>query len=73
MWCKASTRLASDPLNWQPHLRNKLRHKALAKRFRDSADPLQMVLVLDMWLTGFDAPSIHTMYVDKPMRSHGLM
>ena len=47
--------------------------KALAKRFRDSNDPLQIVLVRDMWLTGFDAPSLHTMYVDKPMRGHGLM
>ena len=45
----------------------------LAKRFRDHADPLQVVLVRDMWLTGFDAPSLHTMYVDKPMRGHGLM
>ena len=64
---------ASDPLDWQPHIRNKPRREALAKRFRDSADPLQMVLVRDMWLTGFDAPSLHTMYVDKPMRGHGLM
>ena len=64
---------ASDPLDWQPHIRNKLRRGALAKRFRDSADPLQMVLVRDMWLTGLDAPSLHTMYVDKPMRGHGLM
>ena len=64
---------ASDALDWQPHIRNKLRREALAKRFRDSSDPLQMVLVRDMWLTGFDAPSLHTMYVDKPMRGHGLM
>ena len=64
---------ASDPLDWQPHIRNKPRREALAKRFRDSSDPLQMVLVRDMWLTGFDAPSLHTMYVDKPMRGHGLM
>ena len=64
---------ASDPLDWQPHIRNKLRREALAKRFRDSGDPLRMVLVRDMWLTGFDAPSLHTMYVDKPMRGHGLM
>ena len=47
--------------------------KALAKRFRNPGDPLRIVLVRDMWLTGFDAPSLHTMYVDKPMRGHGLM
>ena len=64
---------ASDPLDWQPHIRNKPRREALAKRFRDPSDPLQVVLVRDMWLTGFDAPSLHTMYVDKPMRGHGLM
>ena len=64
---------ASDPLDWQPHIRNKVRREALAQRFRDPADPLKVVLVRDMWLTGFDAPSLHTMYVDKPMRSHGLM
>ena len=64
---------ASDPAAWQPHIRNKPRREALAKRFRDPGDPLRMVLVRDMWLTGFDAPSLHTMYVDKPMRGHGLM
>ncbi len=64
---------ASDPPDWQPHIRNKARREALAKRFRDAGDPLQFVLVRDMWLTGFDAPSLHTMYVDKPMRGHGLM
>ena len=64
---------ASDPLDWQPHVRNKPRREALAKRFRDPSDPLQVVLVRDMWLTGFDAPSLHTMYVDKPMSGHGLM
>ncbi len=64
---------ASDPLEWQPHIRNKPRREALAKRFRDPSDPLRIVLVRDMWLTGFDAPSLHTMYVDKPMRGHGLM
>ncbi len=64
---------ASDPLDWQPHIRNKARREALANRFRDPADLLQIVLVRDMWLTGFDAPSLHTMYVDKPMRGHGLM
>ncbi len=64
---------ASDPPDWQPHIRNKPRREALAKRFRDPADPLRIVLVRDMWLTGFDAPSLHTMYMDKPMRGHGLM
>ena len=63
----------SDPPEWQPHIRNKKRREALAQRFRDPDDPLRMVLVRDMWLTGFDAPSLHTMYVDKPMRDHGLM
>ena len=64
---------ASDPADWQPHIRNKKRREALAKRFRNADDPFQVVLVRDMWLTGFDAPSLHTMYVDKPMRGHGLM
>ena len=67
------TGAASDPAEWQPHIRNKSRREELAKRFRATDDPLQMVLVRDMWLTGFDAPSLHTMYVDKPMRGHGLM
>ncbi len=64
---------ASDPLDWQPHIRNKARRESLAQRFRDTKDPFKIVLVRDMWLTGFDAPSLHTMYVDKPMRGHGLM
>ena len=64
---------ASDPPDWQPLIRNKKRRESLAKRFRDPGDPLRVVLVRDMWLTGFDAPSLHTMYVDKPMRGHGLM
>ena len=63
---------ASDPPDWQQHIGNKARREALAKRFRDPADPLRVVLVRDMWLTGFDAPSLHTMYVDKPMRGHGV-
>ena len=67
------TGAASDPPDWQPHVRNKPRREALAKRFRDPNDPLRVVLVRDVWLTGFDAPSLHTMYVDKPMRGHGLM
>ena len=64
---------ASDPLDWQQHVRNKPRREALALRFRDPADPFGIVIVRDMWLTGFDAPSLHTMYLDKPMRAHGLM
>ncbi len=64
---------ASDPPDWQPHIRNKSRREELAIRFRDPKDPFRIVLVRDMWLTGFDAPSLHTMYVDKPMRGHGLM
>ncbi len=64
---------AADPLAWQPHIRNKPRREALAKGFRDANDPFKVVIVRDMWLTGFDAPSLHTMYVDKPMRGHGLM
>lgn len=64
---------ATDPLGWQGHIRNKLRREVMAKRFRDPADPFRVVIVRDMWLTGFDAPSLHTMYVDKPMRGHGLM
>ena len=67
------TGAASDPLDWQPHFRNKNRREALANRFRDPGDPLRMVLVRDMWLTGFDAPSLHTMYIDKPMRGQRLM
>ena len=63
---------ATDPLDWQPHIRNKPRREALANRFRRPHDPFRVVLVRDMWLTGFDAPSLHTMYVDKPMRGHGL-
>ncbi len=64
---------AADPADWQPHVRNKSRREALANRFRDASDSFRIVIVRDMWLTGFDAPSLHTMYVDKPMRGHGLM
>ncbi|HEY7942716.1 MAG TPA: type I restriction endonuclease subunit R, partial [Candidatus Limnocylindrales bacterium] len=64
---------ASDQLVLQPHIRNKGRREALARRFRDPDDPFRVVIVRDMWLTGFDAPSLHTMYLDKPMRGHGLM
>lgn len=64
---------ASDPLEWQPHIRSKSRREDMAERFRDAKDPFKIVIVRDMWLTGFDAPSLSTMYVDKPMRGHGLM
>jgi type I restriction enzyme, R subunit len=64
---------ASDPSEYQPHIRNKPRLKELAKRFRDPEDALKLVIVRDMWLTGFDAPCLHTMYIDKPMQGHGLM
>ena len=67
------TGAAADPPEWQQHIRNKARREALAKRFRDAGDTFGIVLVRDMWLTGFDAPSLHTLYVDKPMRGHGLM
>ncbi len=64
---------ADDLLDWQPHIRNKPRREDLANRFKAAKDPLKLVIVRDMWLTGFDAPCLHTMYVDKPMRGHGLM
>lgn len=64
---------ASDPKDWQGHVGNKARRDLLAKRIKDPNDPLKLVIVRDMWLTGFDAPSMHTMYVDKPMKGHGLM
>ena len=64
---------AADPADWQKHVGTKAQREALAKRFRDPADSFRVVLVRDMWLTGFDAPNLHTMYVDKPMRGHGLM
>ena len=64
---------AADPVHWQRHVRNKSRRETLANRFRNPNDEFQVVILRDMWLTGFDAPSLHTMYVDKPMRGHGLM
>ena len=69
------TGTASDPPAWQPHIgkRPKARRDALAKRAKKPSDPLKLVIVRDMWLTGFDAPCMHTMYVDKPMKGHGLM
>jgi type I restriction enzyme R subunit len=64
---------ASDKLEWQQHIRNKPRREELAKNFKNAKHPFKMVIVRDMWLTGFDAPCLHTMYADKPMKGHGLM
>jgi type I restriction enzyme R subunit len=64
---------AEDGPDWQQHIRNKEKRRVLAGRFKDPKDPFKIVIVRDMWLTGFDAPSLSTMYVDKPMRGHGLM
>src|SRR5882724_5046620 len=64
---------AADGPEWQQHIRTKSRRQELADRFKNPRDHFKIVIVRDMWLTGFDAPSLHTMYVDKPMRSHGLM
>lgn len=64
---------ASDPPEWQKHIGNKSRRDLIAKRAKDADDALRLVIVRDMWLTGFDAPAMHTMYIDKPMRGHGLM
>jgi len=64
---------ASDPPEWQPHVRNKAARDLLAHRFKDPKDELHLVIVRDMWLTGFDVPCLHTMYIDKPMSGHNLM
>ena len=64
---------ASDELPWQPHIRTKPASEAIARRFKDPADGLKVVIVRDMWLTGFDVPCLHTMYLDKPMSGHSLM
>ena len=64
---------ADDGPDWQPHIRSKDKRRTLANRFKDSRDPFRIVIVRDMWLTGFDAPCLHTMYADKPMQGHGLM
>ncbi|WP_419641295.1 type I restriction enzyme subunit R domain-containing protein, partial [Thiolapillus sp.] len=64
---------ASDPPHFQPHQTDKADRKLLEKRFKDENDELELVIVRDMWLTGFDAPPVHTLYVDKPMKGHGLM
>ncbi|OGD64251.1 DEAD/DEAH box helicase [Candidatus Berkelbacteria bacterium RIFCSPLOWO2_01_FULL_50_28] len=64
---------ASDPLEWQQHIRNKERRREIADCFKDPTSPMKLVIVCDMWLTGFDAPSLHTMYLDKPLKGHNLM
>lgn len=64
---------SSDPSGYQPHIRNKERRKAIGERLKDETDGLKLVIVRDMWLTGFDAPCLHTLYVDKPMQGHNLM
>ncbi|MCZ8145837.1 type I restriction endonuclease subunit R [Flavobacterium sp.] len=65
--------ISKDPVEWNPHIRTQEATEALKKRFRNPKDPLQLVIVRDMWLTGFDAPCVHTMYVDKIMKGHNLM
>jgi len=65
--------ISKDPPEWNKHIRTKDAMEAIKKRFRNPKDPLKMVIVRDMWLTGFDAPIIHTMYVDKIMKGHNLM
>lgn len=67
------TGAASDLEAWQRHIGTKVRRDTLAKRAKQADDPLRLVIVRDMWLTGFDAPSMHTMYVDKPTKGRGLM
>lgn len=64
---------ASDPEHLQPHIRNKQRIKTIEKRIKNPQDSLELVIVCDMWLTGFDVPSMHTMYLDKPLKGHNLM
>lgn len=65
--------ISKDPIDWNEHIRTKDAQEALKKRFRKVDDPLKIVIVRDMWLTGFDAPCVHTMYVDKIMKGHNLM
>ena len=64
---------AGDGPEWQKHIRSKDARRKLAKRFKDAKDPFKIVIVRDMWLTGFDAPCLHTRHADKPMQGHGIM
>jgi type I restriction enzyme R subunit len=65
--------ISKDPIEWNPHIRTKESMEGIKKRFRTPEDPLKIVIVRDMWLTGFDAPCVHTMYIDKVMKGHNLM
>ena len=67
------TASSTDKALLQPHRYTHAVKKSLEKRFKNPTDPLKLVIVRDMWLTGFDAPCCHTMYVDKPMKGHNLM
>lgn len=67
------TSSSSDSGSWQTHNTSKQDRKEIAERFKDPSDPLKLVIVRDMWLTGFDVPCLHTMYIDKPMKGHNLM
>ncbi|CAK1724205.1 Type I restriction enzyme HindI endonuclease subunit [Vibrio crassostreae] len=76
--CKGAIKIvmtgsASDKEKMQPHIHDKKTKKLFEKRYKDTDDELQLVIVRDMWLTGFDAPCCHTMYIDKPMKGHNLM
>jgi len=64
---------ASEPVSWQEHIRNKKRRRDIGDRMKNPADEMKLAIVRDMWLTGFDVKNLHTMYIDKPMRGHGLM
>ena len=64
---------AEDGPEWQKHIGNKKQRRDLANQFKNAKNPFKIVIVRDMWLTGFDAPCLHTMYADKPMQGHGLM
>jgi type I restriction enzyme R subunit len=65
--------ISKDPIEWNPHFRTKDATESIKSRFKKEDDPLKIVIVRDMWLTGFDAPCVHTMYVDKIMKGHNLM
>ena len=64
---------SSDPNEWEQHIGNRTTRETLSRRMKDNNDELELVIVRDMWLTGFDVPSMHTMYIDKPMQGHNLM
>ncbi|SDA71058.1 type I restriction enzyme, R subunit [Algoriphagus alkaliphilus] len=68
-----TSNVGKDPKSWNPHVRTKDSMEAIKKRFKKADDPLKIVIVRDMWLTGFDAPCAHTLYVDKVMKGHSLM